>query len=287
MLGAEDISGSVARLSISHYPNLRDASLDCLDSLFPLGTVILIREPNYRMNSGIYAMIMIHSPSDIVALETDDPILKGVRWRFPLSVPKSPSSAEEWRARGTSEFKAQRWLSAAVCYTKGLKMDKNSQVLRLNRAETYLRLGWYFSSLHDVEQALRLGTITDASLARKALLRSIRANYGMGRYERVVRIAGEHAHDVDCEEWLAKAKKRIDEQTFGNYDWYKLFTEGKKPNARLDVAEFRGPVEVRERKGQPGVRGVFATRDVEIGELLVRSLLHNFCAHANTHAGRW
>ena len=271
MMGVEDVEGNVARLSFYNYPTLFYAKQGDLDALLPLGTILLIREPTYKMSlSAPTAFIRVDSPSDVVFLEKDDPVLRDIQWKYHLSTPLTPSSVEGWRARGVSEFKENRLLQAAVCFANALKLDTKSQILFLNRAEVYLRLGWYFSALHDTKEAIRLGPITDDLLRRKAVMRSIRANYGLCRYEEVVRIANENPNDTDCKGWLKRAKSRIVEKTTGNYDWFALITEGKDVNARPEVAEYCGPVIVKERVGEPGVMGVFVTRDVEIGELLVR-----------------
>ena len=145
-MGVEDPQGNPARLSIYNYPTLFDATTDDLDALFPLGSVLLIREPTYKLAlTTKTATMRVDSPSDVIFLDKDDPILNEVQWRLGCSIyntPELPTSADTWRARGGTEFKAQRWLAAAVCYTRALKLDQDSQVLRLNRAETYLRLGW-------------------------------------------------------------------------------------------------------------------------------------------------
>lgn len=271
-LGIEDRYGTPARLSIYNYPTLFDSSLNDLDAIFPLGAILLIREPTYKMDSdGKAAIIHVISPSDVYILQPDDPLLAGVNWRSslsPLVGPTFPETADEWRVRGAAEFKAKRWISSAVCYTHGMKLDPASVVLRLNRAETYLRLGWHYSALCDVEAATREGPIADDILTRKARLRAIKSNYGLEQYTRVVEIAEEHQEDKDVTVWLEKAKRRIAEQTSGNYDWLKLFKEGGAYH-RPDVANYVGPVEVREREGAPDVRGLFTTRDVKAGELLV------------------
>lgn len=141
-------------------------------------------------------------------------------------------------------------------------------MLRLNRAETYLRLEWYYSALCDVEAVLQQGPITDEKLNRKAAFREMKANYGLERYVRVVEIAKDH-QDGDIKSWAAKARKRIAEQTSGNYDWFNLFKDTEASSSRPDVANYVGPVEVKDREESPGVRGVFTTRDVKVGELLV------------------
>jgi hypothetical protein len=276
-VGVEDSKGNVVFINLYNYPSLRDATLEDLDSLFPLGTILLIREPSYRMNvQGMYyPYIHVDSPSDVIIIDPDDPIAKDFICRSASNEPlpaKSPTTIEEWRAHGASEFKANRWLAAAICYTRGLRQDSGSQIFLLNRAEAYLRLGWYFSALHDIEKAQKLGPFADANLARKSVLRAIRANYGLCKYDCVVQLAQQHKGDASCKEWLVKAEKRIHERHFGEYDWFAVFECTDKPNTRLDVASYQGPVIVRDRDGEPGVRGVFVTRDVQIGELLVSML---------------
>ena len=270
-MNIKDAEGNAAQLGFYNYPSLFYAGQDGLDTLLPLGTVLIIREPTYKMTfTSPKAFICVHSPSDAVFLEKDDPVLRDVQWKYHLSTPLSPNSVEDWRTRAASEFKKRQFLQAAVSFTNALRLDPKLQVLLLNRAEVYLRLGWYSSALHDTKEAMQLGPITDDLLRRKAVIRSIKANYGLCRYEEVVRIANENPDDTDCKNWLERAKRRIIEKTTGKYDWFALITEGKDVNARPDVAEYCEPVIVKERVGEPGVLGVFVTRDVEIGELLVR-----------------
>ena len=275
MAGVEDTEGNPARLAIYNYPTLFEATLDDLDSIFPIGTILLIREPTYKFSvTGTSSFIRVDTPSDIVFIGGDNPLLRNIRWKSEIgSITRFPTTVEKWRARGLSEFKAQRWLSAAVCLTNGLKLDNRSQVLLLNRAEIYLRLSWNFSALHDITMAMQIGPIADEILKRKAILRQIRANYGLGRYEDVVHIARKHSDDEDCMAWLTRSIKRITERNRGKYDWSALFECSRDGVTKLelaqDVAEFRGPIEIKELRNHPGMLGVFATRDVKIGELLV------------------
>ena len=276
MIGVEDTDGSVSVVLVHNFPFLSQSTLAGVDIVFPLGKHLLIREPSYTYtDTRKSAYIRVYSPTDLIFLEDDDPILRDVQWKSVFDrKPSLPSTVDGWRLEGHSQFNERQWLPAAICFTNALKLDSTSQIMLLNRAETYLKLGWYFSALHDVQQARRVGAIIDESLKRKAVMREIRAKYGMCLYEDVVHIAKEHPDDSECKEWLSKAIKRIAEKTRGKYDWGRIFREGRRNTKRFDVAEFQGPVEIRERDGQAGVLGVFVTRDIKIGELLVKCHPH-------------
>lgn len=274
MFGVDDPNGHVAHVSLCNYPTLFNASLSEMDAILAVGTVLAIREPTYKMTAtGKGTTIKIDSPSDVVFFEDEVDILRDVKWASASALYNSlplPSSMIAWKAKGAEEFRAGRWLSAAICYTRALKFDPESQVLLLNRAEIYLRLGWFNSSLSDVDKATKHGAISDAALARKALFRAVKANYYLRRYARVVDLAKTAPMHAECTEWGEKAKQRIKEESTGDYDWCSLFKAAQKPCARPDVADFHGCVEVREGTTTPGQRGVFTTRDVKLGELLVR-----------------
>ena len=65
-----------------------------------------------------------------------------------------------------------------------------------------------------------------------------------------------------------KAIQRIRERDTGSYDWPAMCYALLDPTSQcLDIASYRGPVEVKVPKDGP--RGVFVTRNVKAGELLV------------------
>jgi SET domain len=69
-------------------------------------------------------------------------------------------------------------------------------------------------------------------------------------------------------EYLARTSQRLRERDNGAYDFQTMFSDAIAggPNARIDVADFVGPVEIRSSAGRG--RGLYATRDVAVGELL-------------------
>lgn len=271
--GIEDLHGDVAHLSIFSFPTMSNGKRDGIDAIFSLGSILAIREPTYiMMIDGPGAMIEVDTPSDVIFIEESSPLIQDTPWPIASSgveFPILPSSMSGWKARGADEFQASRWLSAADCFTRALNYEPESQVLLLNRAETYLRLGWFRSALYDVEQAKRSGAFSDTVLEQKALVRGMKANYGLQRYARVAELAKTFPADATCTEWFMKATQRMKEENTGEFDWCMLFKETQRDRARPDVADYRGPVEVRTPSNGTGIRGMFTTRDVKAGELLV------------------
>lgn len=257
---------------LHYYPQSMSSEEDII-GIFQTGSVWLIREPAYRLtdfeSDRKASVISVESPSDIIPVAFDDELFRTIRWSAGRSpqIPRLLDSVEEYRLKGASDFKAQNWLSAAVCYTNGLKLDSDSLVMRLNRSEAYIRLGWYHSALADADHALRAG-IDDASLLHKAVYRAAKSCYHTGDYQRAIEYAERLQNDKRCNEWIGLAKERIREQETGDYDWCTLYRESSEPRSRSDAADFCGPVEVKEIDSIRG-RGLFATRDIKIGELLV------------------
>jgi SET domain len=69
-------------------------------------------------------------------------------------------------------------------------------------------------------------------------------------------------------ECLARTSQRLRERDTGAYDFQTMFSDviTGGPDARIDVADFVGPVEILSSAGRG--RGLYATRDVAVGDLL-------------------
>lgn len=259
------------KLSLYNYPCTLHISDDDADALFPVGAILAVREPYYKATvDGKFRMLRVDSPSDLVFMDPKDNLIKGISWSTGprlSNAPKLPCTDEGWKMRGVGEFKAGRWLCAASCFSEALGINPEHYLSRLNRAETYLRLGWYNSALHDCEECLK-GTLDNDDLRRKAVFRTAKASYHLGQYEKTIELASSRLDDPECRSWKVKAEERIRERDTGIYDWCSLFNQAQEASAHIDVADYVGPIEVRRRK-KGGIRGTFATRDIKIGELLV------------------
>ncbi|KLO04133.1 hypothetical protein SCHPADRAFT_947939 [Schizopora paradoxa] len=272
LLSVEDTEGDIAYLKLLNFVLLLEANQDEWDWNLPISSILVIREPFYYKNADVKSMpyIMVESPSDVIYVHTEDPVMKDVSWarKAKKVIQPRPTTDEGWKAEGLEEFKGARWFSAAMCFTACIIRGFEVEVCRLNRAEVYLRLGWNNSALHDVQVALGSGTLSD-DLKRKAINRKIKALYALGRYQEVSQIASSESFEDDqvMADWVTKAGKRIEEQSTGNYDWLKLYKGAEKESFSPDIADYTGPVEVKSDSN--GLRGTYVTRDVKAGELLM------------------
>lgn len=271
-MAVEDPEGVCAMLAIYHYPCTLDAEETALDQVFSKGAILAIREPYYKFPSNGYdPMIRVDAASDIVFLEPTAPPANTVRWTSGIiwDAPTYPSTALQWKERGNNHFKKGEMFLAAVAFSEGLKVEPTNRLLLLNRAEIYLRLQWYNSAGHDAEAAIAMG-LPSVDLKRKAVVRAVKAYYLSARWDEAVRLANEHRDIIEAAEFGRKAEQRLRERNAGTYDWFSHYKNAMKTTPpRLDIASYQGPVEVRVPEGGEGPRGMFVTRDVKAGELLV------------------
>lgn len=280
--GAEDSAGNIVMVSLYNYPGTIGAKIDILDSLFPLGTVLAIKEPTLKTSAskGSVPHVRVDCPSDVVRLTPGDPLSSRTRWRtgerVPLA-PEPPSTEEGWKALGNKYFQLGWYTSAAVAYSTGLYRTPSSQVLRLNRAMTYLKLGHAGAALSDCNHALA-HTGLPPSLRVKALYRKAQALYGLGQWgeaETAFRVTSSEfpSEGVSCATWVEKCHKRRQETELGNYNWLEMYATSLSNTKRLDVADYKGDIEVAALPTRGGGRGVIATEDAIAGQLLVSSCL--------------
>ncbi|KAG8897734.1 hypothetical protein FRC00_003862 [Tulasnella sp. 408] len=273
----EDVDGDACSMELYNYPGTIGASSQLVDALFPVGSILAIREPTLKSAAhGGNPLLRVDCPSDVMWLEPDDEMLVGVEWKTGDRVPNSPelpSTEEEWKSRGNSHYQKGWYIPAAVHYGRGLQRFPSSTALRLNRAMAYLQLNYFEAALWDCEAALdnkeALG-----SLKPKALYRAARALYGMGRWNEAERKFAETAAEypaqaTDCQSWIERCKDRNSEATDGEYDWVAAFRTAQEPGCRMDLADFTGPVKAASLPSRGGGRGIVAKRNITFGELLV------------------
>ena len=233
---------------------------------------------------GTNPLVRVDSPTDIVVLAPHSALVPEAYFdTSPQTKPPGPLEAlgsdEYWRTHGNDLFKQSHWFPAAVAYSRGLALKPDSLVLLLNRAEAYLRLGFFSGALCDVLAVLssESAELTPAHRG-KALLRAARAEYGRRNYARAMDFFRQHkdtgGRNSEDAIWIRKCDDRLKESATGVYNWARLFQESQR-ESKLDVGEYTGPVEVQEIPGRG--RGLVATRDIAPGELLVRPHTHRRC----------
>ncbi|GAA5823886.1 hypothetical protein JCM11251_003331 [Rhodosporidiobolus azoricus] len=271
----EDPKGQAVYFSAFWYPlHGVQTGLD-LDSLFPIGQVLVVKEPLLRTSSrNGDPVLRADSPSDVVFLQPHDPLLVCVKWAIPSPANPLPASFD-YKAHGNSLFKAKKYLLAVKAYTDGLalaKTDEPKLLLHLNRAQAHLRIDNFGSAYRDTSIVLSLCGSNDAvsqPTKLKALYRHARALKGMrllSQAEEAYAVAVK-ADPVSLEVKAGQERvaKMLRESRTGDFDWLAM----EKVDRVSDVGDYVGPVEVVKLKERGGGRGVGATRDIQAGELLL------------------
>ena len=147
--------------------------------------------------------------------------------------------------------------------------EEDALLLLLNRCQARLSSEHYDAALEDAMAVLEIDTACE-----KALFRAARAAYSLGSFARCrsylaeleVLYPGNQAAIKDIE----RCELRIREQS-GDFDFASMLDEAitKQPSPRLDRAAYIGPIEVRKCAIESHGRGLFTTKAVKAGELLL------------------
>ncbi|KAG8957990.1 hypothetical protein FRC00_003223, partial [Tulasnella sp. 408] len=223
----EDVKGDVCLLELYNYPGTIGANPQLIEALFPVGSVLAIREPTLKSAAhGGDPLLRVDCPSNVIWLEPDDEKLVGVEWktgRHVTNSPTLPSTEDEWKKQGNGYYQKGWNIPAAVSYSRGLQRFPASSVLKLNRAMVYLQLKYYGAALADCESVWENKDLQE-SLKPKALYRTAQALYGMGRWDEAERgfidMAAKYpAEGAACKAWIQKCADRRSEANEGKYDW--------------------------------------------------------------------
>ncbi|PVG03751.1 hypothetical protein CPB86DRAFT_778842 [Serendipita vermifera] len=269
----EDTKGWSQMVSLYNFPGTLTATGVELDTIFPLFSVIAIREPLVKMAlAGSDSHIRIDSPSDIIFIKPSDPISKRSSWTTGSVSPfKMAQSMTAWKARGDEHFKAKQFFAAVMAYTYALEKDPLQITIRLNRCLAYIRSESFAYALRDAKKVLGLDDLTKSDKI-KALYRGAQAEYGEARYEEAkewyIRCLEEDPNLNDAKAGCRRCEARMKEKK-GDYDWKPLFDGALSPAYRPDIAEFQGSIAITPLSHRGGGRGVTATSDIGVGELLV------------------
>ena len=147
-------------------------------------------------------------------------------------------------------------------------------VLLLARGAARLSLQAYDAALADARVALTFPPADKPlnSLHESALLLAAKAEYGLRRFREsygwVQKLITFYPRNDEGLDMVKQCIRRIVEQEKGIYNWDSMLKEAKSGKTDSDHADYVGPIEVRVCEDS-GERGLFVTRDVEPGELLL------------------
>ncbi|KAL3681633.1 hypothetical protein R1sor_024589 [Riccia sorocarpa] len=187
------------------------------------------------------------------------------------------TKADDLRLEGRNLFESGRWTEAVGVYGQYIEVvskeggaPEQLVVAYSNRAETLLRLQMYADALEDAEKALDLDPQHLKSLARKA-----RALFGLKLFKETVSICKDFLQRDGLPESFRKTGSDLvreaswkDNQTrFGPFVFTDLgYGEGTPGDISSELEDFVGPIELKRTPGMD--RGLFATRDLNEGEIL-------------------
>ena len=178
--GVEDESGWAHIVRLFNFPGVLTASGLGLDTMFPLDTIVAIREPIIEVAAPpINFDISVYSPSDIVFLRPNDPLLLATSWQSgKYRHPVFSRSSAEWKSIGDQLFRSQDYFPAVVAYSNALHLDPDSVAVRLNRSLARMRLGHHGAAGLDLDAVVQTKDLGQQDRI-KAIYRSAQMIYTM------------------------------------------------------------------------------------------------------------
>ncbi|KAH8922659.1 SET domain-containing protein [Atractiella rhizophila] len=270
---AVDQQGNVAPVHLLHLPR---SSLRPLEHLVPFHAVFVLQEPYVRQTQDGF-ILRVESPTDIVWSPSFDHFSLTPSFYTALfaglsfTIPNDKLAGNEWKKRGNIHYQKKEFHSAMSCYSRGIACSGNlgseKSLLRLNRAATLLVLDFPGAALRDLSliEVSALGT----GPHMKYLVRKATALYNIGAFQASfdlsTSIFKEFASLKEAQDILDRSGKRL-EETRGHFNFAEMYHH---PPSNGDVAPFIGPIVLR--KTPSSGRGLFATRQIRAGEVLLVS----------------
>lgn len=256
-----------------NYPGTHLAPGSVLDTIFPKGVLLVIRQPTVVFSPHLQkTTIRVDSPSDIVFVRSTDKILIGVTWKSPLhACGPQFRSAEQWKKLGKEYRASGHSFAAAVAFTNGLAQDPEDHQLRADRAGAFFDLEYHSAVLADAKKLLVAGDIGEpgAFVARSY---AAHAESGLCNFEAARTLFKEclaTSHQFPEEKiagWINSCDGLLLHQD-GRQHWPTVFADSRNPDYAM--GEWVGPIKVVPMPHRGGGRGVVTTKEVQKGDYLV------------------
>lgn len=115
--------------------------------------------------------------------------------------------------------------------------------------------------------------------SEKGFYRGARSLYELGKFQEahsaLTTLLKAYSNCEAAEQELDRTKSRLKEQESGDYDFKAIYDAVKVTPPTMDLATYIGPVEIRTSEGRG--RGLFTTRDVAVGEMLLCEKAFAYC----------
>lgn len=246
----------------------------------------VIKEPYFTLTDQGEATIRIDHPSDLSTSGSEvtngRSISNGELNGHAEEAAEAEKIARKHKDDGNAALKRQDLPLAHAKYTEGLRIARRdgglntsadlSRDISRNRAHVNLLLGQLDEAIADAEASLIRGEDQRSKdLDSKAYMRAGRAAYNLGNYEEAKRCFTEQlklrSDDKEASTNLRRVVLRLHEEEKGTHD-FKIIKAGlSRARPRVDAATFISNTQIGESSGRG--RGLFATRDIPAGELVM------------------
>jgi len=287
----EDDEGHAARVMIDDASLDGSASWAKVQRRYAKGAKVAIKAPFLSDLPDESIALYVNTEEDLIVLSDNTPnIVEADPWEG--------MDAAALRTEGNRLFTKQDWPGAIDLYTKCLQKavesskrktnPKNKKKGHLenggvnngkvaaetvmlaysNRAAAWMKLSHYERALMDAREALLLDPQHLKSIYRKGL-----ALHHMQQFElasEAFALALEYSPEKEIKVAHQKSKLCDMQSRWGSYELHKYLLGGYDGPMPMEFSDFVGPVEIKLMEGK-GKRGLFVTRDVEVGELLLVS----------------
>ncbi|KAJ4141746.1 hypothetical protein NW768_000963 [Fusarium equiseti] len=272
----EDQAGTAVLLKLFHQPSEKEisgnwAAVDyrvCIVKNPFFQRVMDTISPNFTQIPEPYYSLRVDHPGDIIPLRHGDERIPEA-WK--VDPCREDKSSAAHRDEGNKAFRKKNWAGAYHSYSEALDVadtPEDKQLALRNRSLANLKLDRPAEALLDATQAHDPEAPTE-----KAMFRYATALYKLNRFEdceaMLIDLLDKFPDSKTAETTLLSVKTRLTEQRTGKYNFKKMYEAAKatKGAPLIDCATYSKPVEVRDSPGRG--RGLFITKAVKAGDLLL------------------
>jgi hypothetical protein len=263
MTMCEDLNGDVVLVQL--YQQEEDGQRPA-DDILGEGSVIVVKEPYFKIMGDGECGIRVDHVSDFVQLEDDDEMVPEA-WR--MAGPGMESMDWNWKWAGEEFLGSRRWWEAVSAFgraPKGAKREEEREI-RILKAVAEIEIECFDAALADT-----ISFTSGPEASERAMHLASRALYSLRRYKESTALLEDLLKQFPANESakhdLERARLRVKESETGEYDFESIYKEIENPRPpHLDHATYLGAVEARSSPGRG--RGLYTTRDVKVGELLI------------------
>ncbi|GAB6022314.1 hypothetical protein CHUAL_006438 [Chamberlinius hualienensis] len=271
----EDDFGSVCALIVLNYPS---------EQLFPVGTILLIKEPYLKIGMENIPYIRVDCPTDIVVVTRDHPLFDGVdtiNWAFKFSDienEQSMRSCKNWFLRGTyllknqEIFRAREALSVAIQMANFFTEPDLIRSCQYQLTVVYFALGHYEKVIELAEQLMQFFKMEEFHIA--VLIG--RAYYELRKYHPALiwfqRYGTANPDNEWCQKEIRKIRRRIQQQFKGDISFDNLQSATLNfPYTKLDCASYFGNVRVFKSSSSAKKKMLVAAKNIASGTCILVS----------------